>query len=99
VLGWHATADRHGVLTTSLLLLLLEVLVVRHLLLLLTGHVARVNTWAHTPLRCVDVVVSHIFGGLGGDIGGVDTVLTSGWVGSVEACLSVCVSGWLKEYY
>jgi hypothetical protein len=25
--------------------------------------------------------------------------LTSGWVGSVEACLSVCVSGWLKEYY
>ena len=89
MLGWHATADRHGVLTTSLLLLLLEVLVVRHLLLLLTGHVARVNTWAHTPLRCVDVVVSHIFGGLGGDIGGVDTVLTSGWVGSVEACLSV----------
>lgn len=90
MLGWHATADRHGVLTTSLLLLLLEVLVVRHLLLLLVGHVTRVNTWAHISLGCVDVAVSHIFGGFGGDIGGVDTVLTGSWVGSVEACLSVC---------
>lgn len=90
VLGWHATADRHGVLTTSLLLLLLEVLVVRHLLLLLVGHIARVNTGTHIPLGRVDVVVSHIFGGLGGDIGSVDTILTGGWVGSVQACLSVC---------
>jgi hypothetical protein len=87
VLGWHATADRHGILTTSLLLLL-EILVVGHLLLLLVGHVARVDTRAHIPLGCVDVVVSHIFWGLGGNIGGVDTIFTGSWVGSVEACLS-----------
>lgn len=87
MLGWHAATDRHRVLTTSLLLLLLEVLVVCHLLLLLVGHVTRVKTWAHIPLGRVDIVVSYILGGLGGDIGGINAILTGSWVRSVQTCL------------
>jgi hypothetical protein len=89
VLRRHATGDWHGILTTSLLLLLLEILVVCHLLLLLVGHVARMNAGTHIPLGSVDIVVSHVFGGLGGNIGGVDAILTGGWVGSIQAGLSL----------
>lgn len=84
----HATADGHGVLATSLLLLLLQVLVVGHLLLLLVGHVARVHTGAHIPLGRVDVVVCHILGSLGGDIGGVDAVLAGSGVRGIQTGLT-----------
>lgn len=86
VLGWHATADRHGVLA-ALLLLLLKVLVVGHLLLLLIGHVARVHARAHVTLRRVDAV-SHVLGSLGRDIGRVNTVLIGGGVGSIQTGLN-----------
>lgn len=76
VLRRHAT--RHGVLAALLLLLLLlQVLVVGHLLLLFAGHIARVHTGAHGPLWRVDTV-SHVLGGVGGDIGGIDIVTGSG---------------------
>jgi hypothetical protein len=87
VLRGHPASDGHWVLATSLLLLLLEVLVVRHLLLLFVGHVTRVHSGAHVALWCVDIVVSHVLGSLGGDIGGIYAILASGGVGSVQACL------------
>lgn len=85
VLGWHATADRHGVLA-ALLLLLLKVLVVGHLLLLLIGHVAGVHARAHVALRRV-YVVSHVLGSLGSDIGRVDAILIGGGIGSIQTGL------------
>jgi hypothetical protein len=89
VLGRHATADGHGVLATSLLLLLLKVLVVGHLLLLLVGHITRVQTRAHIPLGRVDIVVSHILGSLGRDIGGINAVLAGGGVRGIQTGLIV----------
>jgi hypothetical protein len=86
LVGRHATADGHGVLAT-LLLLLLQVLVVGHLLLLLVGHVTRVQAGAHIPLGRVDIVMSHILGSLGGDIGGVNTVLAGGGVRGIQTGL------------
>lgn len=90
VLRRHAVADGHaGVLTTRLLLLLLQILVVGHLLLLLVGHVARVHAGAgHVGLRSVDIVMGNVLGGLGRDVGGVDAILVGGWVGSVQASLA-----------
>lgn len=85
VLGWHATADGHGVLAT-LLLLLLQVLVVGHLLLLLVGHVTGVQARAHVGLGRVDIV-SHVFGGLGRDIRRVNAVLVGSGIRSIETSL------------
>ena len=87
VLGWHATADGHGVLA-ALLLLLLQVLVVGHLLLLLIGHVAWVQAGAHVGLGRVDIV-SHVLGGLGRDIGSDIAVLVGSGVRGVETGLVV----------
>lgn len=87
MLRGHAASNGHGILATSLLLLLLEVLVVSHLLLLLIGHVARVHARAHVTLGGVDIVVSHVLGSLRGDIGGVDTILASCGVGGVQTGL------------
>lgn len=87
VLRGHAVADGHtGILATGLLLLL-EVLIVRHLLLLLVGHVARVHARTrHIGLGRIDVV-ADILGGLGRDIGSINTVLVGGRVRCVQACL------------
>lgn len=89
VLRRHAVADGHaGVLTTGLLLLLLQVLVVGHLLLLLVGHVARVHAGAgHVGLRSVDIVMGNVLGSLGRDVGGVDAILVGGRVGGIQAGL------------
>lgn len=88
MLRGHTVAHGHaGVLTTGLLLLL-EVLVVGHLLLLLVGHIARVHSGAtHVGLRSVDIVVRHVLGGLGGNIGSVDAILAGCRVGGVQASL------------
>lgn len=87
VLRGHAVADGHtGILATGLLLLL-EVLIVRHLLLLLVGHVAGVHARTrHIGLRRIDVV-ADILGGLGRNIGSINTVLVGGRVRCVQACL------------
>lgn len=87
MLRGHAVADRHtGILATGLLLLL-EVLIVGHLLLLLVGHVARVHARTrHVGLGRIDVV-ANILGGLGRDIGSINTILVGGRVRCVQACL------------
>lgn len=88
VLRRHATTHRHTGILSASLLLLLEVLVVGHLLLLLTGHVARVHArTAHVGLRRVNVAVGDILGSFSRDIGGIHAVLVGGGVGRVEAGL------------
>lgn len=91
MLRGHAVAHWHtGILPTGLLLLLLDVLVISHLLLLFVGHVAGVHSGGtgHVGLlSSIDVAVADILGGLRRDLGGVDTILAGGWIGSVEASL------------
>lgn len=90
MLSGHPVANRHSrVLPTSLLLLLLEILIVGHLLLLFVCHVARMHTRRSrdTRLLGIDVAVTHIFGSLSRNIGGIDTILVGSGVGSVEAGL------------
>lgn len=87
VLRGHAVADRHTRILATCLLLLLEVLIVGHLLLLLIGHVARVHARTrHIGLGCIDVV-ADILGGLGRDIGSINTILVGSRVGRVQAGL------------
>lgn len=94
----HAAADRHASILTTGLLLLLEVLVVGHLLLLLIGHVARVHAGRtrHVGLLSTDVAVVYILRGLSWDVGGIDTILGRGRVGSVEASLQERISNCLE---
>ena len=89
MLGRHAVADRHtGILSTSLLLLL-QVLVVGHLLLLFTGHVAWVHSsrTRHARLLSVDISMVYILRSLGRDLGGIDAILGRGRVGRIKASL------------
>lgn len=84
----HTATDRHTSVLTTSLLLLLEVLVVSHLLLLLIGHIARVHAGTtHVWLGRINIVVSNVLGSLGGNIGGVNTILAGGWVGGIQASL------------
>lgn len=85
VLRGHTAAHGHtGILATCLLLL--EVLIVGHLLLLLVGHVAGVHArTGHVSLGRVDVGV--ILGGLGWDLGSIDTILAGGGIGGIQASL------------
>lgn len=88
MLRGHAAVDRHAGVLAACLLLLLEVLVVSHLLLLLIRHVAGVHARAtHVGLWRIDAVVGDVLGSLGGDIGGVDTILAGGRVWRIQAGL------------
>lgn len=88
VLRGHTAAHGHARILATRLLLLLEILVVGHLLLLLVGHVAGVHAGTrHVALGRVDVAVSHILGGLGGDVARVDAVLVVGGVRGVQTGL------------
>lgn len=86
----HLASDGHPRVLSTGLLLLSQILVVGHLLLLLIGHIA----WMHAPwsrdvrLRSIHIVVVHILGGIGGHVGGINSILVARGLGGIEACLS-----------
>lgn len=99
MLRWHAVANWHTSILPTGLLLLLQVLVVRHLLLLLVGHVSRVHAGRtrHVGRLSGDIAVVYILGSLCWDLGGIDTVLGRGRVGGVKASLSGGISNRLGQ--
>lgn len=91
MLRGHAVAHWHTSVLPTGLLLLLEILVVRHLLLLFVGHVAGVHTGGAGHVRLLsgtDIAVVDILGRLCWDLWGVDAILAGGGVWGVEASLT-----------